>query len=255
MRILLVSIATFCWTAWLVSARAAPSNPLAFPRASLVGLVFEDGDGDGIPNGPYDRPLAGIEIRLEAPCTDETRLYRAAMSDEEGRYQFANVGRGCYRLRALAPAGYRETITGGREVQMAWGDDVVQQHVALARPGHIVGVVFQDADGDGLQEAGEEGLPDISVHLYGDTNGDGGLDASDVLAETTTTDQAEGAFVFMDRLPGRYLLTVTLPPGFIATTPDVQAFLLITGEAGGELLYYFGLRPADPPLDALADAR
>jgi hypothetical protein len=255
MRILLVSIATFCWAAWLVSARAAPPGFPISPRPSLVGLVFEDGDGDGIPNGPYDRPLAGMEVRLEAPCADETRLYRATVSDEEGHYQFANVGRGCYRVRALAPVGYRETIPGGQEVQMAWGDGVLQQHVALARPGHVVGVVFQDVNGNGLQEAGEEGIPDISVRLYEDTNGDESLDAGDVLAGSATTEQVEGAFAFLDRLPGRYLLTITLPAGFVATTPHVQAFLLITGEAGGELLYYFGLRPADSPLDAFAPAR
>lgn len=254
MRILLVSIATFCWAAWLASAHAAPSNFLASPRASLVGLVFEDGDGDGIPNGPYDRPLAGIEVRLEAPCADETRLYRTTVSDEAGRYQFANVGRGCYRVRTLAPAGYLETVPGGQEVQMVWGDGVVQRHAALVRPGHIVGVVFQDVNGNGFQEAGEEGIPDISVQLYEDTNGDGNLDADDVLAGIAATDRTEGAFAFMDRVPGRYLLTIAPPSGFVATTPDVQAFLLITGEAGGELLYYFGLRPADSPPRTFAHA-
>ncbi|MCC7354071.1 MAG: hypothetical protein IT330_09960 [Anaerolineae bacterium] len=247
-RILLVCVTSFSWVAWPALGRAAPSGPLASPRSSLTGLVFEDGDGDGVPGGPYDRPLSGIEVRLEAPCGSEPRLYLIAESDEDGRYRFTKVGRGCYCLHALAPVGYLETVPGGQEVQMAWGDGIVQQHAALARPGHVIGVVFEDANGNGLQEAGEEGIPAVSVQLYRDANGDGALDTNDVLAGVATTDRAEGAFAFVDRLPGRYLLTVTPPSGLVFTAADVQAFLLITGQAGGELLYYFGLRPAVPPL-------
>ena len=247
-QILLACFATLNWGAWLAPARVALTDLFASPRSSLTGFVFADGDGDGVFGSMYDQPLPGVEVRLEASCGGSPNLYRATVTDEEGRYEFARVGRGCFCVRALAPSGYLETTPVGEEIQMTWGDGVIQHHVGLALPGHIIGIVFDDANGNGFQDADEAGMADVPVHLYGDTNNDGTLDAGDVLSGTATTDPAEGAFAFVDRLPGRYLLALTLPPGFVATTADVQAFLLVTGESGGELLYFFGLRQIDAPL-------
>ncbi|HQK88200.1 MAG TPA: SdrD B-like domain-containing protein, partial [Acidobacteriota bacterium] len=56
-------------------------------------------------------------------------------------------------------------------------------------------LVWSDADGDGVRDAGEPGLPGITVQLYLDTNGDGLLDAGDTLVTTTLTG-ADGSYLF-----------------------------------------------------------
>lgn len=250
---ILLFLATFSWVAWPLSVEAAFSSLLATPNSVVSGFVFADGDGDGKFSGPFDRPLAGVEVRLAAPCGGEPRLYRSAMSDEEGYYRFAGVGRGCFSLRALAPEGYVEVSPRPCEVRLTWSDEGFRYDLGLAQPGHIVGVVFEDANGNGLQDAGEEGLADVLMNLYQDANGNEALDAEDALLATARTEPREGAFAFQGYLPGRYLLAVTPPQGFTATTPAVQGLLLVTGEAGGDLLYYFGLRRADlPPRAAVA---
>jgi len=244
---ILLFLAVFPWATLLPPDGAVFSSLSAAPRAAVGGFIFEDGDGDGKAAGPFDRPLSGVEVRLGAPCGTEPLLYRSVISDEEGRYQFLAVGRGCFCIHVLAPEGYLETAPRPCAVRTSWDEGITRHDLGLARPGHIVGVVFEDANGNGIQDANEGGLADVVTHLHRDADGDGNLDAEDALLESTRTEPNEGAFAFLGYLPGRYLLAVIPPPDFTATTPAVQGFLLVTGSAGGELLYYFGLRRTDLP--------
>ena len=70
--------------------------------------------------------------------------------------------------------------------------------------------VWIDENKNGAQDAGEPGVPDVTVHLY---NEDG------TLARTTTTD-ANGNYLFEDVPPGNYYVEFVLPDGYELTTPD-----------------------------------
>ena len=72
--------------------------------------------------------------------------------------------------------------------------------------------VWDDSNGNGLQDAGEAGIPSVTVNLCADSG------CSKILA-TTTTDQ-NGAYHFTGLLAGTYYVSVvasTLPPGFVAS--------------------------------------
>ena len=64
--------------------------------------------------------------------------------------------------------------------------------------------VWEDLDADGIQDAGEPGIENVTVELK-DTDGN-------VLA-TTTTDAA-GNYLFADLDPGEYKVEFELPGGF-----------------------------------------
>jgi len=71
--------------------------------------------------------------------------------------------------------------------------------------------VWNDLDHDGVQDAGEPGIPNVTVSLYDCTN--------NTLIATTTTN-ANGAYLFSDLQPGSYYLVfsqATLPAGFVAS--------------------------------------
>ncbi|MEN6451761.1 MAG: SdrD B-like domain-containing protein, partial [Thermoguttaceae bacterium] len=86
---------------------------------------------------------------------------------------------------------------GGRNI--TWGD--------------IRGVLWEDADADGIRDSGEEPLEDRTVFL--DANANGQCDPG----EQSTSTNAVGMYVFDAVPPGDYVLTVTDRPGWEIAAP------------------------------------
>jgi hypothetical protein len=82
----------------------------------------------------------------------------------------------------------------------------------------ITGTVFDDANGDGALDDGEQGLADQTVYL--DVNGDGKLDAGDVSA---TTDAA-GHYTLSAVHFGTYALREVVPAGDTQTLPTAGSY-------------------------------
>lgn len=83
--------------------------------------------------------------------------------------------------------------------------------------GTIGDTVFQDANGNGTQNAGEPGIAGVTVRLLRDANGSGTIDGGDVVVATVTTD-ANGNYRFTDLAEGDYLVDVTDTGGVLAGT-------------------------------------
>ncbi len=90
---------------------------------------------------------------------------------------------------------------------------VFDLNVSASPPGSISGVVFDDTNQDGVQQATEAGLQGWTVFL--DTNADGQLEAG----ESFTTTDSSGHYVFNDLAPGTYQVTLVPPLGWIRTAP------------------------------------
>ncbi len=122
--------------------------------------------------------------------------------------------------------------------------------VTLIQGTNTIGdLVWSDDDGDGVVDGGEAGIADITVELYYDVDGDGELDADDILVTTASSD-GSGNYSF-DLLPdGNFLVAVDtndpqLPTGFTLTTDEViAAFELGTTLASPFNDADFGFRPA-----------
>ena len=70
--------------------------------------------------------------------------------------------------------------------------------------------VWNDLDGDGIQDSGEPGIADVTVYLYNDNN--------DIVAVTTTNNA--GQYIFENVLPDTYYLVFADPDGFSVSDPD-----------------------------------
>src|SRR5205807_6104115 len=77
--------------------------------------------------------------------------------------------------------------------------------------------VYLDANNDGIREAGEAGVGNVTLTLSG-TN-----DLNQTVSATTTT-AADGTYSFTNLRPGTYTVTETPPPQFTAgkITPGSQ---------------------------------
>ncbi len=209
------------------------------PPAVIGNYVWLDEDGDG----DQDAGEAGIPnvlVTLTGTDTFGNPVSLTTYTDANGGYLFDGLppsnGAG-YTVTVTPPAGLNQTYDengvatpNATTVMLAAGDEHLSADfgynwvppVDTNNPGPgVTGAigdhVWIDANGDGVQDPGEAGIPNVTVMLYTDPDGNG---VYDTVAGTTTTDAA-GNYIF-DNLPaGSYVVSVTPPAGYNQTgDPD-----------------------------------
>jgi hypothetical protein len=130
-------------------------------QGTITGHLFEDVDGDGIQDvGEPD--LAGVDVTLTpagggAPITVTT--------DVNGDYS-SSVPSGDVDADVTDPAS--STLTTGNDPQtvtVPTGGTGTAGDVGFQFQGTITGHVFEDVDGDGVQDVGEPDLAGVDVTL------------------------------------------------------------------------------------------
>ncbi len=116
--------------------------------------------------------------------------------------------------------------------------------IAVVR-GSVSGTVFNDANGNGIRDAGEGGAANTDVFL--DYNGDGKFDAGDLITRT----DANGAYSFHGLLPGDYRIMELVNPPHAVTSPSNDVHLVHLGEGQNVTGQDFG-DVADPQITDIA---
>lgn len=98
-----------------------------------------------------------------------------------------------------------------RGASLTWTASSLAVPEVVVEPAALGDYVWEDLNGDGLQDMDEPGVEGVVVHLM---DCDGGT-----LAETMT--DADGLYLFDDLAPGDYDVHFVLPAGWMFTTPDV----------------------------------
>jgi len=180
--------------------------------ATIYGMVFEDTDGDGI----RDADEAGIPdvlITLDGSSMTTTGI--------NGTYVFSTTVAGMHTVVETDPAVYSPIIRGDTDRPRYFSTTPNEVHVyvtlgnsyqvnfgdMLANSGFssIYGTVFNDADGDGVQDVDEPGIPNVLITLDE--------------ASTATTD-LNGNYTFSTTVAGAHTVVETDPNGYLSTTPN-----------------------------------
>jgi len=204
--------------------------------------VWYDNNADGVQD-PSELGVAGVVVNIfnadGTPVTDLTgNPVGPTATDANGNYLFENLPAGDYYvefdLNSL-PAGHLVTApdsinddtldsdadpTTGQTSStgpLADGEEDLSLDMGIFQPASLGDTVWEDLNGDGVQDAGEPGMAGVTVTLY---NADG-TPATDLNGNpmTMTTD-ANGNYQFDNLLPGDYYVEFTAPAGYDPSPQD-----------------------------------
>ena len=189
------------------------NNPGPGATGAIGDRVWIDANGDGVQD-PGEAGLAGVTVTLVSPGPDGIfgtgdDVTASTTTDAAGNYIFDGLSAGAYQVQVTAPGGY--TQTGDPDgtldnrttapIILSPGDVFVNADFGYQSTGvtnTIGNQIFVDANGDGNLDAGEPGIPGVTVAL---------LDNSGNVIATTVTDE-NGQYSFPGLPNGTYTVWV-----------------------------------------------
>lgn len=187
--------------------------------AAIFGNVRQDWNKNSLQD-PGDNGFAGATVTLAGACAPSCP---SVTVDSTGAYAFTGLTGGAnYGVVVTPPPGFSQTLDPDEGGVCTTCDSTKSTITVVA--GQIYGAydfaygpagtfsigdtVYTDWNGDGLQSANEFGIPNLTVTLYEDVNGNGVVDAAtDALITTDVTD-ADGVYTFSGLPAGKYLVIV-----------------------------------------------
>ncbi len=186
-----------------------------FGSAFIGDFVFLDQDFDGIQD-PAEPGVAGVPVHLYSASGD---LLESTETDLEGLYSFrqAVTEPTEYYLEFESPLRYSFTLTdaGNDDTVDSDADPLfgqtedfeildsgdVRDDLDAGLANGLGDRVWEDTNGNGIQDGSEPGFSGVTVELY---------DGGDSLISSTQTDSA-GLYSFADLDPGTYYLQFVAP--------------------------------------------
>ena len=199
----------------------------------LADLIINADNVDTEPFRP-DVPLAGHQVFLDLNgdgLLEDTEP--SALSDANGSVLFENVAPGTYSLCSAPLDGYQfyKPPDGVSEITVTQASGSATSFV-FTKFAVIAGVVFNDANANGVRDAGEGPLSGRAIQIVGTVN---------VRYEGLTlfTD-SKGAFRSGPTAPGTYLVRLEGIGGWVQTAPFGMAMWSVTVGAAQTASIAFG---------------
>jgi hypothetical protein len=207
------------------------------PKANISGFVWMDSNENGLQNNE-EIGIAEVVVALYAK---EDNLVKEVNTGSDGNYRFENIESGEYYLVfdprnansgsklkvTLQDVGDNELIDSDIPPSTGRVDFVFEPldgdkafdagYILPTAP--VIGVIFNDVNQDGLQDAGEPNIGGVTIHLF---------DADGNLIETTTS-AANGTYQFDGIEAGDYYIEVDISTNS-ANIPNFQGTILNAGD-------------------------
>jgi uncharacterized protein (DUF2141 family) len=202
----------------------------ALPAGSITGTVFSDTNANGkLDSG--EKGLSGETVYID---TKKTGVFATgdptAVTTSTGAYTFTDLAAGTYVVREKIPTGYKLTAPTAGDFSVTVVAGKIANGFAFAdapATASVSGTIFNDANGNGKKDVGEEGLGLWTVYI--DLKKDGKDDAGD----PSVTTNILGAWSFSGLVAGTYTVRVVPVTGSVATTPTggVKTITLTAGQS------------------------
>ena len=204
--------------------------------SSIGDQVFNDANGNGIQDAG-EAGVQGVKVTLTGAGADGVLgnaddTTTTQVTDANGNYSFDGLGAGSYKVTfsdlpsgfefTQADAGTNDNLDSDADpasgmsgvINLGPGESNTSVDAGVvAKPSSIGDKVFNDANKNGIQDAGEAGVQGVKVTLTG-AGADGVLGNADDTTTTQVTD-ANGNYSFDSLGAGSYKVTFSdLPSGF-----------------------------------------
>ncbi len=198
-----------------------------YAPVTIGGTAWHDLDADGVQDAG-EPGQAGVTVELYAEGT----LQATTTSDASGDYSFTGYAPGSYSVQFALPDGYSfspadqggddaldsdaDPATGQTDTFALLSGATADRDAGFWTLGAVGDRVWEDTNGNGMQDAGEPGLEGVDVALYVYNTATLEWDSVD----TQVTD-ADGLYAFTGLDPAQdYMLDVALPEGYVFTLQD-----------------------------------
>ena len=209
------------------------------PLGTISGVVFNDTNGNGVQD-PGETGVKGVTVNL---LDGQEVLVASMVTTGNGIFLFQNLQAGTYTVEEIFPEGYtgtttsRVTVTVGALTANATGNrnrDVPAANFGVLQQKTVSGIVFNDTNGNGVQDAGENGVGGVMVRLFDEQ--------AAVVSENNTA--GNGSYGFYNLTPADYTVQETYPEGYTGSTPQSVA---VTVAEGGAATANFGIFQGEAP--------
>lgn len=222
--------------------------------AGAAGCGGDGGTGPPPGGTPNEPPVAAFAVDVsEGSAPLEVRFDGSASRDPDGTvaswaWEFGDGTRGTGRVTTHVyeePGAYTPalTVTDQRgATNRRAGDAITVNSPPGSGDAEIVGVVWHDANADGLRDAEEDVVPRTLVFL--DENGNGRRDS----VETAALTDSAGRYAFLGLDSDRsYTVTQELALGWTNTAPGLASSALATGAGGSPVAVARSAAPRSVP--------
>ena len=185
---------------------------------SVGDRVWLDSNGNGVQDAG-EAGINGVTVQL---VDASNNLVATTTTSGDGNYTFNNLAAGTYTVKIVAaslPAGTAATYdldgiatANQATFTLAAGANRTDVDFGYKNTGSVGDRVWNDANGNGVQDAGEPGISGVTVQL---------LDASNNVVATTTT-AGDGNYTFNNLAAGTYTVKVSGLPAGTAPTFDLD---------------------------------
>ena len=226
--------------------------------AMIGDFVWNDLNGDGVPD-PGEPGLAGVTVYLDLNANGVFDGGEPSdATDGTGLYDIENLALGTYNVRTdptTLPSGFN--LTGGtipHSATIVAGEDYDDADFGYQQQNAEIGdFVWEDLNGDGIQDPGEPGIENVTVDLV-QLDAPGGFES--VLIDSEVTDDM-GRYRFTGLPIGSYFVAVTdenaVITGFILTVGVNPRQVILTAGQVEETIDFGYCLPAEiteQPLNA-----